>query len=460
MLQIELVKEKFSGESAVLDELLERPEVKSYIEDLNQRLQLTGNGSLRPTHMAIAHVAQPATLLTAPGGGAAARRASVLKRHSMAQQAIREEAGEEPAAEEEVLAIAEATPGFVEEALDPENDIAQINKLLEMLKKDEEFDKEEKEHAVVLGNVETEIKQQEEILEQLKHNIKQYQVLLDENDLLVRELQSLETEKQQLVTQLTHHEKRGSKDAPNTAYVSKLKEQLKSVESRLKTQAVEQKKREDAMSLIKRDSTRCRELEASITNLKKAKVEVVKKQKDAAAHFKAFMDHKNKELAESRRGRQRDKLETSKLESENRKLVAMMSRKTKAHQKTEEALQKNKAHLVKLLAMRKRERQRQSISGSGSKRGGASSSKMAPVAEEEEAAAWAPEEGEDVQSAKFCLVQLISGRVEKQQRADQEHKLVGEYDALQAQVSAEVAALAKLKEGPSHGGTHTSFVQT
>jgi len=67
--------------------------------------------------------------------------------------------------------------------------------------------------------------------------------------------------------------------------------------------------------------------------LKKAKVDMVKKQKDAAAQFKTFMDLKNKELAESRKTRRKEKLEATKLESENHKLTTMMSRKIKAHQK-------------------------------------------------------------------------------------------------------------------------------
>lgn len=67
--------------------------------------------------------------------------------------------------------------------------------------------------------------------------------------------------------------------------------------------------------------------------LKKAKVDMVKKQKDAAAHFKTFMELKNKELAESRKTRRKEKLEATKLESENHKLTTMMSRKIKAHQK-------------------------------------------------------------------------------------------------------------------------------
>ena len=54
------------------------------------------------------------------------------------------------------------------------------------------------------------------------------------------------------------------KGEASSSSVSKLQEQLKAVEVRLRSQAQEQKKHEDAMGLIKRDSGRCKELEASI----------------------------------------------------------------------------------------------------------------------------------------------------------------------------------------------------
>jgi len=74
-------------------------------------------------------------------------------------------------------------------------------------------------------------------------------------------------EKQQLVSQLGQHEYRGANDTSSSALVCKLQERLKSVESSLKAQAFEQKKREDAMDMIKRDSMRCKELEAGLENV-------------------------------------------------------------------------------------------------------------------------------------------------------------------------------------------------
>ncbi len=116
------------------------------------------------------------------------------------------------------------------------------------------------------------------------------------------------------------------------------------------------------MVLIKRDKNRSNDLESEIKNvcvffllrfsrkmsqskvclflllnfnfqLKKAKIDMIKKQKDEAAHFAALMDLKKKELNDLRKQKAKDTRETHQLISENRKLVSMMSRKMKAHQK-------------------------------------------------------------------------------------------------------------------------------
>jgi len=266
-LRVELVKERFADKSAgplsedAVEALLSREDVKSYMSELGSRLQVRDD-DLRP---ALARPRPPALLTAATP--LAAHRTSVLRRQSHAVGGSLHHR-DMPGPEDDVPALDEASPAFVEEVLDPENDMRMINKLLEMLKHDEEFDKTEKEHEENIGTMDTEIREKEEILVALKHNIKQYQVLLEENDLLVRELQSLESEKLQLVVQLTQHEKQEKDDSASSANsVAKLKDRLKSVESRLKTQAAEQKKREEAMQLIKRDSTRCLELEANISHV-------------------------------------------------------------------------------------------------------------------------------------------------------------------------------------------------
>jgi kinesin family protein 4/21/27 len=285
-LRLELVKEKFGSDAdseESVEALFARGDVKEFVDELNKRLGSSMESAefllptmplrLTATSSAAATPLQVTPLLTGSGAWATAgqlvgapKKVSLahLKRrsHVIPQQPLQSAAGEAD--------IAEAAPTFCEdEMLDPENDMRMINKLLEMLKKDEEFDKTEKERAVDIGAVDTEIEQKEEILEQLKHNVQQYQVLLEENDLLVRELQSLEGEKQNLTVQLSQVAKDKDKapSASSSAQVSKLQERLKSVESRLKTQTSEQKKRENAISLIRRDSARCKELETNIQNV-------------------------------------------------------------------------------------------------------------------------------------------------------------------------------------------------
>ena len=496
-----------TAEEAPLDEeklgqLLERQDVKDYLEDLHCRLKEsaasqidTGSIFSKPlivasaSYFAVPHGVNAPTLITANNTLKSRRQSIVnLRRQSfahglnaqpltpgsllspVAQQSVGKKTGLSNASCDEVGGSAVHETSIIEEslaalgtgdeeALDPENDMRMINKLLEMVKKDEEFEKKEKEHQMSIGNMDHQIEEQEQILGQLKKNISQYQVLLDENDLLMRELHSLEGEKAQLVLQLTQHEKENAKTGGGSAaYVNKLKEKLKGVEASLRTQRVEQKKREDAMNLIKRDSGRCRELENNIKELKRAKVDMLRKQKDVSARFKGFMDQKNRELNETRKCRRREKLQASKLQNENRKLQTAYSRKVKAHQKTEEALRRNKAHLMKLLAMRKRERQRKStcqrvcrsrssLLANPGTRTVIMGQQETPskVCETSPSKMWALED-QALQSAKFCLMQMVNNRVQKQQQKEHEQQLQGEYDLLQKQVYEEVGHLNALKD--------------
>jgi hypothetical protein len=134
------------------------------------------------------------------------------------------------------------------------------------------YQKTRKEQDDDIVKVDDEIMQKQEILDQLKKDMELYRVFFDEYETLVKEKDSLEAEKQQLIVQMGQYEK-NEKSADgkegNKTYVLKLKEQLKSVENRLRLQSNEQKKREHAMELMKRDNSKCKELESSISTVKK-----------------------------------------------------------------------------------------------------------------------------------------------------------------------------------------------
>jgi len=133
----------------------------------------------------------------------------------------------------------------------------------------------------------------------------------------------------------------------------------------------------------------------------------------------------------------------NKLECENRKLNNMMDRKVKAHQKTEQALQRNKNHLVKLLAERKREQQRQkSNKRNKSKKNDNNNDMMVPSDDVE---VWAKED-QKLRTSKYVLLEMLRDRVAKRERHEKEEKLQSEYDLLQKNVFEEVENLDKLKE--------------
>uniref|UniRef100_A0A7S2WWX2 Uncharacterized protein n=1 Tax=Rhizochromulina marina TaxID=1034831 RepID=A0A7S2WWX2_9STRA len=296
-----------------------------------------------------------------------------------------------------------------------------------------------------------------------------YQALIHENDQLLKDLGSLEHEKHTLTAMLEENAKAmqqqqkggGRKSAKSTEREVQLKDKLKQVEGKFKQLQAEQRRKEHAVKLVKQDSARVQQLQQSIGTLKKSKADMVRKQKDSAARFKTVMDTKNKELSDIRKRSRRDKLEASKLQHENRKLQTAVLRKAKAHQKTEEALRRNKEHLMKLLALKKRERMRQSVSKIAKRKrrqrretieqqakgraAGAPAEAAAATGAMEEADPWAAED-EKIRGTKFCLLELVRERVQRQQRQELEEKLQSEYDTLQKQILVEVGTLNTLKD--------------
>jgi len=196
-LRLELVKEHFKFDPVdlsgnTLESFLSREDVKHWVDELESRLAI--NSDLKRNAL------PPSCQSTS--GLSISRQTSAFRLQSFSQEAGDSVHVVSPQLLDSAACICE------DETPDPENDVLMINKLLEMLKKDEDFDKvkfhpffcpiltwcleSEKEQDADIGHVDTEILQKEEILEQLKRSIKQYQVLLDENDALVRELNSLE----------------------------------------------------------------------------------------------------------------------------------------------------------------------------------------------------------------------------------------------------------------------------
>ena len=326
-----------------------------------------------------------------------------------------------------------------------------------------------------MANVEVEIAQKEGMLTTLKHSLTQYHKLKVENDHLLAELVTLDAEKLTLAAQLEEQERLGKNASPHTQegknsaqVVVRLREKLKAVEARLKIQNSEQKRAAGALKLVERSKSDVKALEASIASLKRAKADMVRKQKDAAKTYAGFMEKKQAEVHKMRRANMKDKQRTNAAKNETRKLQHAFDRKARAHQKAEEALRKNKEHLTKLLALRKRERQRQKFNSSRDGGGGGSTSasrrrsvvggkKVAAVAragalspapergdDEPRVEVWAVED-ESISSAKHLLMELVAGRVEGSRRAEREAQLQAEFSAVLDEMHTEVSNLERLR---------------
>ena len=61
------------------------------------------------------------------------------------------------------------------------------------------------------------------------------------------------------------------------------------------------------MRLVEKDSQRCRNLESSIQQLKRAKADMIRKQRDKETQHRDFIERKNKELLRLRKSNMKDK---------------------------------------------------------------------------------------------------------------------------------------------------------
>eukprot|EP00957_Ditylum_brightwellii_P178231 13574988-Ditylum_brightwellii.AAC.1 len=86
--------------------------------------------------------------------------------------------------------------------VNPDEDMAILDQLLELQHKDQEFNNEQKVDQEELKKVEGELEEQEGLLLQLKESLKVYHNMKEKYEILMGEVQSLESEKMSLAEQL------------------------------------------------------------------------------------------------------------------------------------------------------------------------------------------------------------------------------------------------------------------
>ena len=341
--------------------------------------------------------------------------------------------------------------------VDPDGDMAILDQLIEIQHQDQEFDKAQKEDQVQIDQVEGQIEEQEALLLQLKESMKVYHDMKDKYEVLMGEVQSLEAEKVTLAREL----ERVQVDPTKGCSIA-IKKKLEKVESSLARARSETRRHQQMYRKAEAEAQKCRVLERKISDLKQGKVALMKKQREAAAKHRSFVDSKTREIHALKKKERKVGQKVSKLEAECQKYKTSLERRRQYCDNLQDKLKQTESHLMSPLAMRKRELQRRTKSlaptggqsyrsrGEGGVGRRACNTTVEASASDDKNSnnddSYA-ERTEEVKSIKFLLEKMVSDRVTFSQNKMRYEQKVVEYSNLMKMLSVELQAIKVARRG-------------
>jgi len=315
--------------------------------------------------------------------------------------------------------------------VNPDEDIALLDKLLELQNIDQEFDTKAKEDQEKLNQVEGELEAQEQLLLQLKDNMKGYHNLKDRFEVMMMEVQSLESEKTNLAKELESVQVDPSKGCSKA-----IKKRLDDVESKLARARSDTRKNQQMYRKAEQEAQKAKVLQKTIESLKQGKVALIKKQREASSKHKESTEAKTREIQALKKKERKDGQKMTKLENEIQKHKANLDKRKVFCGKLSDKLKKTEAHLMEVLALRKR-------GAVGRTRKGSSASQK--LIGTDNANSFAPP-SEEIDSIRFLLEKLIMDRVSMSVlKANYENK-ANEYSDLMRSLVEEIKLLRQAKE--------------
>ena len=316
--------------------------------------------------------------------------------------------------------------------VNPDEDIALLDKLLELQHMDQEFDKEAKEDHKKLHQVEGELEAQEQLLLQLKENMKGYYILKDRFEAMMMEVQSLESEKTLLAKELE-----SAQVDPSKGCSKAIKRRLDDVESKLARARSETRKNQQNFRRAEQEAQKAKALQQKIDTLKHGKVALIKKQREATATHRESTEAKSREIQTLKNKERKAGQKMTKLEAEVQKHKMNLDKRKEFCDKLSDKLKKTESHLMKVLALRKRD-------GAG----GANSTRPTDknvIAKVDTKQGFAPP-SEEVNSLRFLLEKLVMDRAAISLLKSKYESKVAEYSDLMRSMVAEMKLLKEAKE--------------
>ena len=325
--------------------------------------------------------------------------------------------------------------------VNPDEEMAILDQLLELQHHDLEYDKEKKSGDAQLKKVEGELEMQEHMLLQLRESLKVYHSMKEKYEALVTEVQQLETEKSKLAEQL----EMATAD-PSVGCSAAIERKLEKIELSLARARGEAKKQREKYRKAEEQAKKCAVLEKKISSLKQEKVSLLRKQKEAASRYREITEAKTKELLALKRKERATGQIVSKLETEIQHHKSNLEKRKTYCEKLSEKLKQTETHLMKLLSMRQRELSERTSSIGVRHRGTSEiANTEAGARKSRNNKAFAPS-NEEIKSIKFVLDKMIADRASRANLRQQYEERVAVYSDTMRKVVAEVKLLNEARK--------------
>lgn len=282
-----------------------------------------------------------------------------------------------------------------------------------------------------ISKIEGDIEEQEVRLVLLKERIIKHHDIQEKYIMLTNEVQKLEIEKQDLQEKLEK-----AQSGEGTTWIKTKLEQVQSLLARARQdiRKQQQKCREAEM-----DAQRCKGLENRIEELKSAKANLLKKQKDDAKKQRDYSKTKARELQDATRRERSAQKTVLKLEAENQRLKATVERSKTRNIKLSNKLKDVESSLKQALATRK-------------------SNSMNGPNEDVESDVLSPT-SQAIYSIKYVLDKSVMDRVAlSKTRSEYKSKIALQQSLLQS-IATEASKLTELKRG-KNSMTSEQFIET
>ena len=289
---------------------------------------------------------------------------------------------------------------------------------------------------------------------------------------LLNEVSSLEQEKGVLAEQLAKVEV-----DPTRGCSKAIKLKLDKVEESLARARSESRKQQQLYKTAERGAQKARVMERKIEELKLGRVNLMKKQKETIAKHRAFTENKTREIQSLKKKERKQDKSLTKLETECKKHKKALDRRTSYCHKITDKLKQTEVHLMRLLAMRKRELEKSNaarskageagirlgsklhVNGKTKKSLGRLSFIQPPswtagsTSEGNDSSGFAPK-NQEVASLKFLLENFVIERIELAETREKYEVTVEEYSILMRNLVEQIKKLSELK-ADNEGGLTT-----